>query len=157
MHAPTFMLANVIIDVEPLLVLTLGVGYPLHGYLHTFLSAFFLGLLLGSTMFLLERPFRTLYKAFLLETGRDLKPKSFMLAGATGTMLHVLLDSPLYDDIRPLYPLAANPFYDPGSALLVYSLCVWLGLLGIAYYASLLGYSALRRPPCSKKGTTVQL
>jgi len=39
--------------------------------------------------------------------------RSFIVAGALGTGLHVLLDAPLYDDIKPLYPIATNPFYTP--------------------------------------------
>ncbi len=44
LHAPTFIIANVIVDVEPFLVLFLGLRYPLHGYLHTFLLALVTGL-----------------------------------------------------------------------------------------------------------------
>lgn len=54
-HVPTFAVANVILDVEPFLALVLGLNYPLHGYVHTFLIAFFIGIFLGYTMFLLER------------------------------------------------------------------------------------------------------
>lgn len=43
MHMPTFIVANVILDVEPLLVLILGLKYPLHGYFHTFIIGFFHG------------------------------------------------------------------------------------------------------------------
>jgi hypothetical protein len=64
-HTPTFIVANVIVDVEPFLVLLLGLRYPLHGYLHTFLSAFLMGLALGYGMFLLERVLHPLYKVFL--------------------------------------------------------------------------------------------
>ena len=47
LHVPTFLAASVVVDVEPLLVLVLGLDYPLHGYLHTFLFASLTGLLLG--------------------------------------------------------------------------------------------------------------
>ena len=144
-HAPTFILANVIVDVEPFLVLFLGLGYPLHGYSHTFFLAFFVGLALGYAMFLLEKVLHPLYKAFLLETGNDLSLKSFMFAGILGTTLHVLLDSPLYDDIRPFYPPAANPLYNPALSSQVYSVCVWMGILGLIYYAVLLALLAYRK------------
>lgn len=145
MHAPTFILANVVLDVEPFLVLHYGLNYPLHGYLHTFVLAFIVGLLLGYAMFVLERLLRPIYKLFLLESGDNMNLKSFMLAGALGTMLHVLLDSPLYSDIRPLYPLTINPLYNPALSIEVYSLCVWMGIIGIIYYASLLVLSAYRK------------
>jgi len=54
LHVPTFLVANILVDVEPFLVLSLGLDYPLHGYLHTFIVAFILGLALGYAMFLLK-------------------------------------------------------------------------------------------------------
>ena len=47
-----------------------------------------------------------------------------MFAGVLGTLLHVLLDSPLYDDIRPFYPLTANPLYNPALSSEVYGVCL---------------------------------
>nr|KXH78169.1 MAG: hydrolase [Candidatus Thorarchaeota archaeon SMTZ1-83] len=138
MHAPTFIVANVILDVEPFLVLISGLEYPLHGYFHTFLLAFFVGLVLGYVMLLLERYLYPLYKTLLLETDSKTSLKPFVFAGVLGTMLHVLLDSPLYSDIRPLYPLTANPLYNPALSSEVYSLCVWMGILGAVIYMGLL-------------------
>jgi membrane-bound metal-dependent hydrolase YbcI (DUF457 family) len=145
LHAPTFILANVIVDVEPLLVLTLRLGYTLHGYIHTFILALFVGAALGYAMFLLERFLHSLYRFLLLETGNPLNLKSFISAGVLGAWLHVLLDSPLYSDIRPFYPLMANPLYNPALSLEIYSLCVWLGLLGIIYYVALLAFTAYKK------------
>jgi len=138
MHSPTFILANVIVDVEPFLVLFLGLRYPLHGFLHTFFLAFFVGLALVFAMFLLERFFQPFYKMFLLESLGVLNLQSFMVAGVSSTTLHVLLDSPLYGDIRPFYPLTtANPLCNPAVSLEVYGFCVWMGILGIVFYAVL--------------------
>jgi membrane-bound metal-dependent hydrolase YbcI (DUF457 family) len=145
MHVPTFIVANVILDVEPFLVLQFGLNYPLHGYLHTFLASLFVGLLLGYAMFILERFVQPIYKTFLLETGNSLNLKSFLLSGSLGTGLHVLLDSPLYADIQPFYPLTTNPLYSPALSIEVYSLCVWMGIFGIIWYASLLIFSAYKR------------
>ena len=144
-HAPTFILASVIVDVEPFLVLFLGLRYPLHGYLHTFFLAFFVGLVLGYTMFLLEKFFHPLYQMFLLEPSDKLNLKSFMFAGALGTILHVLLDSPLYSDIRPFYPLETNPMYNPTLSLEVYSICVYMGIFGLIYYVGLVAFLVYRR------------
>jgi len=130
-HAPTFILPNVIVDVEPFLVLFLGLRYPLQGYLHTFFLAFFVGLTLGCSMFLLTRFFQPFYKTFLLESLGVLNLKSFMVAGVFGTMLHVLLDS--------------NPLYNPALSLEVYGFCVWMGILGIIFYAVLLALLAWKK------------
>ena len=145
MHAPTFILANVVVDIEPFLVLFLGLNYPVHGYLHTFIAAFCFGLALGFAMFLLERIMHPLYKTFLLETKGMLKMKPFIVAGVLGTMLHVLLDSPLYTDIKPFYPIATNPLYNSVSSLEVYIFSVWMGILGIVFYVGLLVFLAYDR------------
>jgi len=144
-HAPTFMLASVIVDVEPFLVFLFGLRYPLHGYQHTFFLAFFMGLLVGPSMFLLERFLHPLYRLLLLEPDGGLNLRSFVLAGVLGTELHVLFDSPLYGDIRPFYPLTTNPLLNPALTLGVYGFCVWMGVLGIIYYVAVLGFSAYKK------------
>ena len=74
-HLPTFIVANVIVDLEPFLVIVLGLigKYPLHGYLHTFILAFPLGIALAYVMFLLEGFFQPIYKALLLKPERTNK------------------------------------------------------------------------------------
>jgi len=114
-HWPTFIVANVLVDVEPLLVftgvLTVG-GYPLHGYLHTFLASLVAGSALGYAMFRLDRFLRGFFeKLHLVEGGVGLR--EYILGGVLGWSLHVLFDSPLYTDIRPLYPLQLNPLLLP--------------------------------------------
>jgi membrane-bound metal-dependent hydrolase YbcI (DUF457 family) len=147
LHVPTFIVANVILDVEPFLVLQYGLNYPLHGYLHTFLLSFFVGLLLGYASFILERFLQPTYKVLLLESSRSLNLKSFLTSGALGTMLHVLFDSPLYADTRPFYPLTTNPLYNPtlSVSLGVYMLCIWMGIFGTIYYVGLLIFSAYKK------------
>jgi hypothetical protein len=147
MHLPTFIVANVIVDLEPFSVIVLGFidRYPLHGYLHTYISVFFLGIVVSYVMFLLEGFFHPLYKTLLFESDINRNRVSFILAGVLGIMLHVTLDSPLYSDIRPLYPMTANPLYNPTLTSEVYSFCVWIGLVGILFYAGLLIHSVYRR------------
>lgn len=145
LHTPTFLLANIIVDVEPFLVLFLSLRYPLHGYLHTFLLAVPVGFLLGYVMFLLEKILQPLYKMFMLEKNNGLGLKPFLLAGGLGTGLHVLFDAPLYSDIRPFYPSTANPLYNPSLTPEIYGLCVWMGAFGTAYYILLAGLSIYRR------------
>ena len=133
-HAPTFILANVIVDFEPLLVLIFGLRYPLHGYLHTFLIAGFFGSFIGYLMFLLEKLLYKVFKKLFLEEEMTSKLKPFIIAGVSGTIFHVLLDSPLYSDIKPFYPVMVNPLYSPQLASDIYGFCFWTGILGIAFY-----------------------
>ena len=156
-HAPTFILANIVLDVEPLLVLLLEPHYPLHGYLHTFIAAVGIGVAFGLVMFFLERPLHPLYKRLLLEPQATLKKSQFILAGVLGAMLHVLFDAPLYWEIKPFYPLTANPLYGSVSSLEIYLLSFWMGVLGIIFYLLLLtvwAYKKLQKRPIKTQTIT---
>jgi len=144
-HAPTFIVTNVIVDVEPVLVLFFGLKYPLHGYAHTFLFASLGGIILGYVMYLLETFWHPLYKVFLLESKKTTSLKSFLFAGIFGTTLHVLLDSPLYIEMRPFFPLTLNPLYNLVSSSAVSNICVWMGIVGVVFYVRLLVAKLLLR------------
>ncbi len=104
-----FLLANVIIDIEPLLVIIFNFDYPLHGYAHTFLGAAILGAIWGLLTFKFKKPLEKLLQILRLQSGYNLK--QYIVSGVLGAVLHVLFDAPLYSDIKPFYPFANNPFY----------------------------------------------
>jgi membrane-bound metal-dependent hydrolase YbcI (DUF457 family) len=145
LHLPTLLLASIAVDFEPLLVLILRLDYPLHGYLHTFLFAIPCGVAIGYATMHMEKLFDFLYKALLLEEAKPMGRKSFLLAGLIGVSSHVLLDSPLYRDIRPFYPLEANPLYSPSLTLPIYLFCACTLLVGFTIYISLLIVATVRR------------
>ena len=144
-HAPTFILASVAVDVEPFLVLYFKLSYPLHGYLHTVLFSSILGIALSCAMFIMEKSLNPLYAALLLEEGDEKNLRSFVLAGVSGATLHVLLDSPLYRDIRPFYPFLTNPILNPALSMEIQGICTWMGILGMIYYAILFALAARNR------------
>jgi membrane-bound metal-dependent hydrolase YbcI (DUF457 family) len=145
-------LGNIILDVEPLAVMVFGLDTPLHGYLHTFLLATVVGLLLGFVMFSLEKPMQPLYRKIQLETNRSLKIPSFLLAGVFGTALHVVFDALLYSEMAPFFPLTINPLLNLHTSMPeVYSVCVWLGIFGIAYYGALIAYSLYKKSTAKDK------
>jgi membrane-bound metal-dependent hydrolase YbcI (DUF457 family) len=141
-HLPTFILANVVLDVEPLLVIVFGLNYPLHGYLHTLLLALVVGLVVGFALFKLEGAFSGFYQKIKLETANPLRLRGFFLAGVCGTFLHVLFDALLYTEMKPFFPWSINPLLNMHvSTSQVYLLCTYLGALGGVYYVGLLIYS----------------
>ncbi len=147
LHAPTFVLANIILDIEPFLVLIYRFNYPLHGYLHTFLLASLVGALLGCAIFVLERFLQPVYKAFLLvPKNSSFKLKTFLFSGAFGAMLHVMFDLTLYSEIQPFFPITGNPLHNllQTSQTNVYALCIWLGIFGATYYVGLLVLAAYK-------------
>jgi len=136
---PTFLVASVIIDIEPLLVLSLNLSYPLHGYLHTFLGGTIVAFLLALAMSRI-RPTLTPLMSFL-KLERTASFMGILLASVFGIYLHVLLDSPLYWDIRPFYPLESNPLQVHGMFIgfEIYAFCVVCFIAAaIVYVARLL-------------------
>jgi hypothetical protein len=143
-----FGFSQVAIDVEPLVRIIRG-DAVLHGFTHTYLGATLVALLAAA----IGRPVgRFLMSQWTPDPSsplhwlRDLEQVSWpaSIAGAfVGTYSHVLLDSVMHADLRPLAPFAET------SALLgivsvgtLHLLCVFGGVLG----ALLLFASAGRHP-----------
>ncbi|MCW3992360.1 MAG: hypothetical protein NWE79_06605 [Candidatus Bathyarchaeota archaeon] len=136
---PTFLVANVIVDIEPFVILTLGLyrvdslGLPLHGLLHTFLGGTFVALLLA---FVMTRT-RELTASLMRRIGMEQKQgaRSIYAAALSGVYLHILLDSRLYTDIKPFYPFSFNPFLaSMRAAFEIWWFCVVTGLIGVTLF-----------------------
>jgi len=138
-HLPTFLLTNVITDLEPALVLALQLPIPHHGIVHTFLFSIFLGLILSYLMFKLKK-LKTIYKRLLINDSVELNFKSYLVSGITGTNLHVFLDSFIHDDMFPFFPLNNNILYSkeflPIAIVIITSTCFIISMLGLYLYFS---------------------
>jgi hypothetical protein len=143
-HTPTFIIANIILDLEPFFVLLFSLDYPLHGYLHTIVAAVLISLILGSVLYRFDFIFNNFWhKTFLTTVNSSKRFEFFILANLLGSILHVLLDAPLYSDIKPFYPLTINPLYYPQIASEIYNACLGLGVIGIIYYIYLIKNSKI--------------
>ena len=118
-------------DVEPGAVILLGLDARLHGPLHSLPAALLLGSLVGVLGSALWRRL----------TGLSVGLGSSLVAGTLGWSVHVFLDSFLYSDIQPLWPLAEwNPLLGllgPYTVLVVYMVSGLLSLWGLYFLASL--------------------
>ncbi len=132
LDVPVFILANVIIDIEPLLVIVFNLNYPLHGYAHTFIGSFITGALWGSMAYALRKPLGKIINFLRLPYSPSLKMS--ILSGAAGCCLHVLFDSPIMTDIKPFFPLSVNPFYGHISKPIMYLLCTLLFIPAFMLY-----------------------
>jgi len=131
---PTFLVANIIVDIEPFVVLTLDLDYPLHGFMHSFLGGAFLAFLVAMIMGRVRKRLSPMMESLRLEQKASLK--TILLASFSGTSLHVLLDSPLYPEMRPFYPFATNPFLGRNFFISfeVYTLCALSFIGGIVIH-----------------------
>ncbi len=131
---PVFLVANVIVDLEPFLVLLLGLKYPLHGFFHSFLG----GSIIAFIVALLAFKFRGTVERFSSFIGLRQKVSftGVLLASFLGVYFHILLDAPLYTDIKPFYPLYTNPFYSSSFLIEsgIYTFCSVCFLAGGILY-----------------------
>ncbi|MFH1224799.1 MAG: hypothetical protein V1676_03265 [Candidatus Diapherotrites archaeon] len=130
---PAFLVAGVILDIEPLLNLMSG-SFILHGFFHSFLGATVVGLTLGLVMYALRKPIRQIMAFFRL--GQESSVLKVCASALLGVYLHVLLDAPLYPDMQPFYPLEINPFYGAISPLAIYLFCSICFVIAVFAYIS---------------------
>jgi hypothetical protein len=133
LDVPVFLAANVVVDIEPLLVLTYRFDYPVHGYCHTLLIGGLLGLLLAVVAYPLRHGIGKAMSLFRLRYSPSFSKMA--VAGVLGVWLHVLFDTPLYRDIKPFFPLAANPLYGIVTPVAVYLVCAICFLPALAVYS----------------------
>lgn len=132
------LIASVILDLEPLAVLMFNLPFPLHGVFHTYLAASIVAILLALTLW----PFRGVLNTVVSAFGVHQKStfRSLLLASFIGTYSHIFLDSFLYAEMNPFYPLLRNPFVGLIQGQVIYNLCVLSGLFGIGLYVGYLLY-----------------
>lgn len=131
-HFCAFLIASVIVDVEPLLVLVFRWDYPLHGFFHSFLG----GTLVAVPLAFLLNVSQPLMASFMRPFGLEQKAslKGLLVACLLGVYSHVFLDSFLYTDIRPFLPFEWNPFFEKITREWMYSFCLLSFALGSGFY-----------------------
>jgi len=126
-----FLLANVVIDLEPLSVMVFKWDYPLHGYFHTILLSPVVAGITFLICTLLKRPILAVMNWLRLSS--CCSRSNIYLSALTGAWLHVLLDAPLYHDIKPFYPFQTNPLLGIASSETIYAFCSVCIAISIGY------------------------
>ncbi len=104
---PVFVLANVIVDVEVVVVRGLMLGWPTHRYCHTLLIGAVVGALWGIAAYplrhLFEKIMRILYIPYIPSFWK------MIISGIIGVWLHVLVDGLCHNDTRIFWPKSRWP------------------------------------------------
>ncbi len=118
---PTFVIASIIVDVEPLAVLLLSLPQPLHGPFHSLTVGSSAALALAAVM----HGFRRYTKPIRVSRRFPQDPSFLDLLSTSlaGVWLHVMLDAFLYPEIQLLYPLDWNPLLNLVPYSLVIDFC----------------------------------
>jgi len=134
---PTLLVASVIPDLEPFYVIYFRVSdYLLHGFFHSYLGSSILAVLAAFIVYPLRSLLNRLMMVFRISQKSSFK--KILFTSFVGVYFHVFLDSFLYEEMMPFYPLQGNPFFDLlsafGSYSVVYGFCSLTALLGIVLY-----------------------
>ena len=106
---PTFVAANIIIDWRAFLVFFGLWDRPLHGWVHTYIAATIIAIILGSVMIyirpLIDRQLRE------MKIIQEVTKGKIFLASFSGTFLHVTLDAFHHPYMQTFMPLDIRPLY----------------------------------------------
>lgn len=129
---PIFVLANVVIDLEPLTVMVFDLSYPVHGFFHTLLGGILVGTIWGFVAYGMRNVFKNLMTIFHLAYSP--KRSTMIFSGVMGFWFHVFMDSFMHSDIKPLYPLSYNPLYQVISTPNLYLVSAILFIPALIFY-----------------------
>ena len=129
---PTLLIASVIVDIEPFCVFVFNAPWHLHGFLHSFLGGSILAFFTAIILYLLRTQIKKIMTVFKLAQTSSFK--KILWTSFFGVYFHILLDSFLYIDIKPLYPFESNPLLGLFSSQRVYLFCGLSFLIGILFY-----------------------
>jgi len=122
LDTPTMLVSSMVLDLEPLMVILLGLPRPLHGTYHSLTVSTPIGIAVAVFMYLI-RGFTSRYMERLrLHQGDNVR--GYLAASLVGVWGHVLLDSFLYGDVSLIYPWRWNPLLGLVSEGAVLNLCL---------------------------------
>jgi membrane-bound metal-dependent hydrolase YbcI (DUF457 family) len=131
----TLLIASVIPDLEPLCVYLFRLRGELHGFFHSYLGSSSLAILVALLAYLFRN---LLEKIMKFQVSQESSFKKILFTSFVGVYSHVLLDSFLYGEMAPFYPLKGNPLVGTTSLYatytLVYGFCSVCFVLGILLY-----------------------
>jgi hypothetical protein len=126
----TFCSANILIDLEPLYYL-LHSQYPLHRFFHTYIGATIITSI-TAVIFLSAVKLATKIKLPNIFQWQQLTPLPIWLGAATGSYSHIIFDSVMHADIRPLAPFSeANVLYQILPLSDLHLFCVLAAIVGL--------------------------
>lgn len=99
---PVFVLANVVVDVEVLIIQAFHLGWPIHRYAHTLLLGAVVGALWGVAAYPFKPVFNKIMHLFRIPYQSNLK--MMVISGVLGVWLHVLIDGIYHFDVRVFWP-----------------------------------------------------
>ncbi len=130
---PVFVLANLIIDIEVLVINLLGLGRPIHRYSHTLLIGAAVGVIWGLAAY----PLRNLFKKVMqiLRIPYETGLWKMIVSGIFGVWLHAVTDSIYHYDVRMFWPSKTKPLWHLVSRGQIKTMCLAFFIAAVILYA----------------------
>jgi len=134
-----FVLTNVIIDLEPITLFLVTMN-PQHLFFHTILGATLIAVLCAHfgrkwcelAIEIWNDEIRGKPEAKWFTSERKISRTAAWSGALIGAWSHLLLDSFMHDDIKPLSPFTdANVLYETISISLLHTICLSIGIFGL--------------------------
>jgi len=132
LDVPVFVLANVIVDIEVLVIILLGIGWPMHRHCHTLLIGAAVGIVWGLAAYLLRNFFKKIMKIFHISYKTGFW--KMLVSGVLGAWFHVVIDAIYHEDVRMFWPGNAKPLYGLLSKLQINVICTIFFIPAVILY-----------------------
>jgi membrane-bound metal-dependent hydrolase YbcI (DUF457 family) len=133
---PVFVLANIIVDIEVLLVNFMHLGRPYHRLSHSFLIGTIVGASWGFVAYLGLPILNWVMKKIMIPYQTN--AFKMIISGILGVWLHVLIDGICHYDVIPFWPIQKNYLWQLLSRNQVKWICtICLAVFVIMYVISL--------------------
>jgi membrane-bound metal-dependent hydrolase YbcI (DUF457 family) len=134
---PVFVLANVVVDIEVLVVAFFGLGPPYHRYCHTLLIGAAVGALWGIAAYRLRPLFEVIMEILRI----PYRPGfwKMVISGVLGVWLHVVIDGAYHPDVRVFWPSRTNSLWVAAmshvSRAQIRAICLLFFVMAVIPYA----------------------
>lgn len=122
LDTPTMLVSSIVLDIEPLMIILLGLPQPLHGTYHSLTVGTAIGVAVAVFMYLIRGYTSRHMERLRLPQGGDFR--GYLAASLVGVWGHVLLDSFLYSDLSLIYPWRWNPLLGLLSHRVILNVCL---------------------------------
>ena len=131
---PVFVLVNVIVDIEVLVIGLLGLGWPLHRYFHTLLFGAVVGISWAVVAYRLRNFFKKIMQTLCIpyETGFW----KMTVSGVLGVWLHIVIDAIHHRDVIIFWPTKAKPLWRLVTQGQVKAICVGFFVAAVIVYVT---------------------
>jgi len=156
---PVLLMANVIVDIEVLVINWMGLGWPMHRYTHTLLWGAVAGVAWGASAYTIKPLFEDLMRLMRLKYRTSLI--KMIISGVLGVWLHAVADAFYHYDVRLFWPckrpsmvrLARQWFGNPAPRIIqgyVEGICAVLLVATAVLYIAILVRSLTRNRPVTE-------